>query len=387
MNRNIGTLMVGAMALVGLASCGKDAAPEAAAPEAAAAGPQVLNVYNWPDYIAEDTIRNFEAKTGIKVNYDLYSNNEVLEQKLAASPDAYDVIFPSAQPYAQRMIATGGLASLDKTRLGNLKHIDAAILAELGKFDAGNSHVVPYMWGTTGLGINVGKVQAVLGAGAPLDSWSLLFDPATAAKLSSCGIGLLDNELESFSPALIWKGRDPNDFSADANTVVRDIYAAIRPHIRKYGNDSELIEGLANGELCLVLSFSGDVQQAQARAQEMADTAKTKAPEIRYVIPREGAMRWTDVVAIPKSAKNIENAHRFLQYLMEPEVIADISNFVAYANANTSATDLLDDAVAEDPGIYPPADVRAKLSTARPPTEAEAKERKLVWNNIIYGLM
>jgi len=150
---------------------------------------------------------------------------------------------------------------------------------------------------------------------------------------------------------------------------------------------SELIEDLASGELCLVLSFSGDVQQAQARAQERAEAAKTKAPEIRYVIPREGAMRWTDVVAIPKNAKHIENAHRFLQYLMEPKVIAGISNFVAYANANTSATALLDDKVAEDPGIYPPADVRAKLSTARTPTEAEAKERKLVWNNIIYRLM
>jgi putrescine transport system substrate-binding protein len=385
MNRNIGTLLVGTMALVGLASCAKDAAPDTAATEAA--GPQVLNVYNWPDYVAEDTIKNFEAKTGIKVNYDLYSNNDVLEQKLAATPDAYDVIFPSAQPYAQRMIATGALATLDKTRLGNLKHIDPAILAELGKFDAGNSHIIPYMWGTTGLGINVGKVQALLGAGAALDSWSLLFDPATAAKLSKCGIGLLDNELESFAPALIWKGRDPNDFSADANTAVRDIYAAIRPHVRKYGNDSELIDGLASGELCLVLSFSGDVQQAQVRAQETAKAARTDAPEIRYVIPREGAMRWTDVVAIPRNAKNIENAHRFLQYLMEPEVIAGISNFVAYANANTSATDLLDDAVAEDPGIYPPADVRAKLSTARPPTEAEAKERKRVWNEIIYGLM
>lgn len=386
MNRNIGTLLVGALALVGLASCGKGT-PETATTEAAASGPQVLNVYNWSDYVAEDTIRNFEAKTGIKVNYDLYSNNDVLEQKLAASPDAYDVIFPSAQPYAQRMIAAGALASLDKTRLGNLKHIDPAILAELGKFDTGNSHIVPYMWGTTGLGINVGKVRAVLGAGAALDSWSLLFDPANAAKLSGCGIGLLDNELESFAPALIWKGRDPNDFSTDANNVVSGIYAAIRPYIRKYGNDSELIDGLANGELCLVLAFSGDVQQAQARAQETAKAAKTDAPDIRYVIPREGAMRWTDVVAIPKNAKNIQNAHRFLQYLMEPKVIADISNFVAYANANTSATDLLDDAVAKDPGIYPPADVRAKLSTARPPTDAEAKQRKLVWNNIIYGLI
>lgn len=390
MKGNIGTLLVGAIALVCLASCGNDAAPEAPAAAArpvSVAGSQVLNVYNWPDYIAEDTISNFETKTGIKVNYDLYSDNDALVHKLAAAPDAYDIIFPSAQPYAQQMITAGALASLDKTRLGNLKHIDPAILDELGKFDPGNAHIVPYMWGTTGLGINVGKVRAVLGAGAALDSWSLVFDPATAAKLSSCGIGLLDNELESFTPALIWKGRDPNDFSAEANSVVREIYASIRTHIRKFDNSSELIEDLASGKLCMVLSFSGDVQQAQARAQETAAASKTQAPEIRYVIPREGAMRWTDVAAIPKNAKNVDNAHLFLQYLMEPEVIADISNFVAYANANTSATPLIDKAVAENPGIYPPAGVRAKLSTARPPTEAEARDRKLAWNDIIYGLM
>lgn len=384
MNRNIGNLLIGAIAMLGIASCGKDPAPQGTG-ERAAAGPQVLNVYNWSDYIAEDTIKNFEAKTGIKVNYSLYSNDDVLDQALAATPDAYDVVFPSAQPYAQRMIVAGALAPLDKTRLGNLKHIDPAILAELAGFDAGNAHIVPYMWGTTGLGMNVGKVRAALGAGAALDSWSLLFDPATVAKLSSCGVGVLDNELESFSAALIWKGRDPNDYSPEANAMVGEIYDAIRPHVRKFGNDSELIDGLANGDLCLVLSFSGDVQQAQTRAKDIAAAAKTDAPEIRYVIPREGAMRWTDVIAIPKNAKHIENAHRFLDYLMEPAVIADISNVVSYANANTDATDLLDDAVADDPGIYPPADVRAKLSTAHPPTGAQAAARKAAWKNVIYG--
>ena len=234
MSRMIGTLLLGAFAVVGLASCGDDAASQAetANTESAAAGPQVLNVYNWSDYIAEDTIRNFEAKTGIKVNYSLYSNNDVLEQGLAATPDAYDIIFPSAQPYAQRMIAAGAFAPLDKKRLGNLKHIDPAILAELGGIDTGNAHIVPYMWGTTGLGINVEKAQAVLGAGAALDSWNLLFDPASASKLSACGIGVLDNELESFTAALIWKGRDPNDFSAEANAVVQGIYGAMRAHIR-----------------------------------------------------------------------------------------------------------------------------------------------------------
>jgi putrescine transport system substrate-binding protein len=383
MNRTIGSLLVIAVAIAGLAACGKDAAQ----PAEGVAEPQILDVYNWPDYIAEDTIKNFEAKTGIKVNYTIYSNNDVLEQQLAATPDGFDVVFPSARPYAQQMISAGSFAALDKKTLGNLKHIDPAILADLAEIDPGNAHVIPYMWGTTGLGLNIGKVRAALGDGAALDSWGLLFDPGNAAKLSACGIGILDDDLEAFSAALLWKGQDPNQFDAASLETVRGIYARIRPHVRKYANSSELIAGLADGSLCLALTYSGDVPQAQAKAEEAATANKTDAPDIRYVIPREGALRWTDVVAIPKQAKHVGNAHRFIQYLMEPEVIADISNYVAYANANTSSTKLLDKAIAGNPGIYPPADVRAKLRTARQPTEAEAKQRKETWNSIVYGLM
>jgi putrescine transport system substrate-binding protein len=383
MSRMIGTLLVFTIAMTGLAACEKDTAQ----PVDEAAEPQVLNVYNWPDYIGEDTIKNFEAKTGIRVNYSVYSNNDVLEQQLTATPNDYDVVFPSAQPYAQRLIAAGGFAALDKKSLGNLKHIDPAILTDLTEIDQGNAHVIPYMWGTTGLGVNVGKVRTALGEGVALDSWGLLFDPANAAKLSSCGIGILDDDLEAFSAALIWKGQDPNQFDTTSIETVRGIYARIRPHVRKFANSSELISGLADGNLCLVLGYSGDVSQSQAKAEEVATAGKTDAPDLRYIIPREGALRWTDVVAIPKQAKHVGNAHRFLQYLMEPDVIADISNYIAYANANTSATKLLDKPIVENPGIYPPADVRAKLRTARQPTEVEAKQRKQAWESIIYGMM
>lgn len=383
MNRTIGSLLVIALAIAGLAACGNDAAQ----PAEGVAEPQILNVYNWPYYIAEDTIKNFEAKTGIKVNYTVYSNNDVLEQQLAATPDAFDVEFPSARPYAQRMIAADGFAALDKKILGNLKHIDPAILVDLAEIDPGNAHVIPYMWGTTGLGLNIGKVRAALGDSAELDSWGLLFEPTSAAKLSSCGIGILDDDLEAFSAALIWKGQDPNQFDAAAIETVRGVYAGVRSHVRKYANSSELISGLADGSLCLALTYSGDVPQAQAKAEEAAAADKSDAPDIRYVIPREGALRWTDVVAIPKQAKHVGNAHRFMQYLMEPNVIADISNHVAYANANASSTKLLDKAIAENPGIYPPAHVRAKLRTAHQPSEAEAKQRKEAWNSIVYGLI
>lgn len=389
MDRNFGTLLIGTIALMGLVSCGKDTASQAAATavKAVTTDPQILNVYNWPDYIAVDTIKNFETKTGIKVNYTVFSNNDALEAQLKTTPDAFDVVFPSARPYAQRMIADGGFTGLDKQKLANLKHIDQAILRDLNEIDAGNAHVIPYMWGTTGLGINVGKVHALLGNDAALDNWGLLFDPENARKLSSCGIGILDDDLEAFSAALIWKGQDPNQFDAAAITTVHEVYAAIRLYVRKYANSSDLIDGLAKGSLCLTLTYSGDVPQAQAKAEEAATVAKTAAPDIRYVIPVEGALRWTDVVAIPKQAKHVDNAYRFLDYLMEPEVIASISDYVAYANANADATALLDKDIAKDPGIYPPADVLIKLRTARQPSAAEAKQRKEAWNAIVYGTM
>src|SRR5690606_1906090 len=190
-----------------------------------------LNVYNWSDYVAPDTIANFEAATGIRVNYDVYSENETLETKLVAGGSGYDVVFPSARPFAQRQIRSGLYAALDKSQLPNLAHMDPEIMEGLTDIDPGNAHLVPYMWGTTGLGINVARVQEALGADAPLDSWGLLFDPANASRLASCGIHLLDDDQGAFGAALIWLGRDPNAGSPDEIDAVREAYAAIRPHI------------------------------------------------------------------------------------------------------------------------------------------------------------
>lgn len=372
-------------ATLAVTSCGKDATPAGSVADAPAGKGQTLNVYNWSDYIGADTLRDFEAKTGIHVVYSVYSTNDVLLDKLAASPGKYDVVFPTARPYAQGMIAAGRLAPLDKARLPNLRHLDPAIMAELAAIDPGNAHLVPYMWGTTGLGVNVDKARQAVGAGVPLDSWNLLFDPASAAKLSTCGIGIIDNVEETFPAALIWKGRDPKVFGEEANETVRAAYAAIRPYVRKFGNDDELIEGLADGSLCVVLTFSGDVQQAQAQAAERAEKAGGEAPEIRYLIPREGAIRWVDTIAIPKDAPHREAAQRFLDYLMDPKVIAAITDEVAYANGNRDATPLVDKAISGDPGIYPPAEVQARLGTAGSPTDAESKARTLVWDAIVYG--
>ncbi len=319
-----------------------------------------LNVYNWSDYVAEDTIREFEAATGIKVNYDVYSENETLETKLTTGSSGYDVVFPSARPFAQRQIRAGLYAPLDKAKLPHWQHLDPEVLEGLADIDAGNAHVVPYMWGTTGLGINVDKVQAALGPDAPLDSWALLFDPANAAKLASCGIMVLDDDQEAFGAALIWLGKDPNAGSGDEIELVKQTYAAIRPHIRTF-NNAQYKDALANGDACLVMGYSGDIGQARDVAAEAAESTGKPAPDIRYVIPKEGAIRWIDVIAIPKDAPHADNAHAFIDFLLQPEVIAKITDYVAYANANKDAIGLVDADIANDPGVYPPAEVRAKL--------------------------
>lgn len=378
------------LSLACLAACDGNAPPASATAAAAAPAPPpghagTISVCNWSDYIGKDTLGAFEAKTGLQVDYCTYANNDALVERLKASPRAYDVVFPTATPYARELVADGRLAELDKRLLPNLSHLDPAILAELADSDPGNAHLVPYMWGTTGLGVNVDRVRAALGPSAPLDSWGLLFNPANAARLSKCGIGVLESSLDSVPPALFWKGMDPRDFSDGANDTVHATYDAIRPYIRKFENGNDLITGLANGSYCLVLTYSGDVQQARARAMEAAAKTGDKAPDIRYVIPREGAIRWIDTIAIPKDAPHPEAALRFMNYLMEPAVIAGISDEVAYANANAAATPLVDKAITGDPGIYPPPAVRAKLANAGRPDAAQAKARARVWDLIVYG--
>jgi putrescine transport system substrate-binding protein len=371
---------------IAIAGCSKDPTPPIAA-VARSAERQILNVYNWPDYISEDTIRAFEAASGIKVNYTTYSNNDALERQLASAHGEHDVIFPSARPYAGRMIEKGMLATLDKPRLGGLDSFDADIMADLAEIDPNNAHVVPYLWGTTGLGINEEMVKAAVGPGVALDSWDLIFDPVTAKKLSACGIGIVDAELDGFTAALLWKGLDINASDDKSVLAVRDAYAAIRPYIRKFSPSSELTRDLREGRLCVVLTYSGDVDKANSVAQAEAKATRAKPQAIRYVIPREGALRWIDVVAIPVKAKNIDNAHRFIRYLMEPEVIAKISSALSYANANNRATTFIDKSIAQNPNVYPKEDLRARLRSAALLPNDGAERRRNAWNNIVYGEM
>ena len=367
-----------AAALLLLAACGSQS-QDAATPAAPVAEAKVLHVYNWSDYVAEDTIEKFEKTTGIKVVYDVYDSNEMLEAKLVTGGSGYDVVFPSARPFAQRQIASGIYATLDKAKLPHSSNIDPALQKALTDVDPDGSHAVPYMWGTTGLGINVAKVREVLGEDAKLDSWGLLLDPANAAKLAQCGISVLDDDQETFSAALIWLQQDPNSKDSSQIEAVKQAYAAIRPHIR-YFNSSKYIDDLANGDLCLAMGYSGDVFQARDRAEEAGNGV-----EIAYILPSEGAVRWFDLIAIPRDAPHPENAHAFIDYLLQPEVIAGISNYVGYANPNQAATVLLDPEIAQNPGIYPPADVVAKLVDPVSLPESLQRERVRAWTAIKSG--
>jgi putrescine transport system substrate-binding protein len=340
---------------------------------------RVLNVYNWSDYIAKDTVPHFEAATGIKVHYDVYDSNEVLEAKLLAGHSGYDLVVPSASPYLARQIAAGVYRKIDKAKLANYGNLDPQILAAVAHADPGNQYGVPYMWGTSGIGYNPAKVKAALGPEAPTDSLKLLFDPANAAKLASCGISLLDSAQEIFPAALLYLGRDP--LSRDPKDLEKAAAAvhAIRPYVRKF-HSSEYINGLANGDLCIAFGYSGDIEQAKMRAAEARNGVA-----IAYTIPKEGGMMWVDTMAIPKDAPHPDNALKFIDYILRPEVAAAISNAMAYANPNAKATPLVDKAIRDDPGIYPPSAVRARLFLDKPATPRYERLRTRAWTRVKTG--
>lgn len=348
------------------------AAPAVAQEEA------VLNVYNWSDYIAEDTIANFEAETGIKVNYDVYDNNEIVDAKLLAGSSGYDIVVPSGN-FLERQIKADLILPLDKSKLPNLANLDPAVMATAASQDPDNAHAVPYMINTIGYGYNVAKVKAALGDAAPVDSWDLIFKPENAEKLASCGISLLDSPSEVVGIALNYLGLDPNSESTDDLAKAEALLTSIKPYIRYYSS-SQYIDDLGNGETCVALGYSGDVFQAVDAA------AKAATPtEVKYVIPKEGAATLFDFLAIPADAPHPDNAMKFINYILEPKVVAAITNYVFYANPNLKATEFVDDAVKNNPGIYPPAETIAKAFVlgAHSPDYEETLTR--TWTRIKTG--
>ena len=325
---------------------------------ARAADPKVLNIYNWSDYIAEDTIKNFEKETGIKVRYDTYDNNEILHAKLVAGKTGYDIVVPGSH-FAKTQIEGGLLQKLDRSKLSNWGNLDKGLLDQLAKLDPGNAHLVDWLWGYVTVGININKVKAALGdLPMPENAWSLLFDPKYASKLKSCGVSVLDSASEVLPAALLYLGKPPYSREAADYAEAGKLLKSIRPFVTKFSS-SGYIEDMVGGATCLVMGFSGDINIARSRAAEAAsDTkskskAKPKAPVlIEALVPKTGATLFFDTMAIPKDAKNVENAHLFINYILRPEVHASLTNKVFYANPNAASLKFVQKEVAENKSIF-----------------------------------
>jgi putrescine transport system substrate-binding protein len=317
----------------------------AVASTAAPAQERVVNVYNWSDYIDPKMLEEFTQETGIKVVYDTYDNNEIVETKLLAGRSGYDLVVPSG-PFLQRLIKARIFRPLEKDKLPNLVNLWPEITQRLAVFDPGNQYAVNYMWGTTGLGINVKKVRERLGD-MPLNTWDLLMKPELSSKLKDCGIYVLDSPEDLFPGILAYLGLDPDSKRAEDLKRAGDALFRIRGNVQKY-HSSEYINALANGDICFAVGYSGDVLQARSRAQEAKN-----GQEIAYLIPREGALMWFDSFAIPADAKNVAEAHEFLNFMMRPQVAAANTNFVSYASGNLAAKSLVDPEILNNPGVYP----------------------------------
>lgn len=344
---------------------------------AALAQDRTVRVFNWSDYIDESILEDFTKETGIKVVYDVFDSNEVLETKLLAGGTGYDIVVPTGT-FLGRQIQAGVFQKLDKSKLTNLENLWPEIMARVEKFDPGNEHAINYMWGTTGFGYNVDKIKAIM-PDAPVDSWDMIFDPDIASKFADCGIYVLDTADEMFPAALNYLGLDPDSANTEDFKKAAELMQAVRPYIQKF-HSSEYINALANGDICLAVGWSGDVLIARDRAAE-ANNGVT----VEYVIPKEGAMMWFDNMAIPADAPHVEEAHEFLNYIMRPDVIAKATNYVFYANGNKASQQFVDKAVLEDPAVYPDEATVNNLftTTTKPPKAMRVRTRE--WTKVKTG--
>jgi putrescine transport system substrate-binding protein len=369
--------------VLALSACGerKSASNAAAGSDdkasAAADGGKVLNLYIWSDYLAANTLSDFEKQTGIKVHVAYFDTNETLETKLLAGSSGYDIVVPTAS-YFERQIKAGVYQTLDKSKLPNLKNMDAQLMAKVALHDPGNAHGIIYTWGTNGIGYNEKMVKELM-PDAPLDSWRLVFDPAVASKVSKCGISVLDSPAEMMRAVYSYLGKDPNSQKAEDLVQAEAVLTKIRPYIRNI-NSSEYIEALANGDLCIAVGYNGDVMQARDRAREA-----NKGIDIKYFVPKEGSILWFDMLAIPKDAPDTDSAYAFMNYIMTPQVIADISNFKRYANGNIASQPLVLASVKDDPGIYPPPEQRQKLAVQLADSIDQTRAITRVWQKFKTG--
>jgi putrescine transport system substrate-binding protein len=344
----------------------------------APAAERVVNFFNWSDYIEPSVLTDFTAATAIRVQYDTFDSNDILETKLLAGKSGYDLVVPTAY-FLQRQIKAGVFQKLDKAKLPNLVNAWDDISRRLAVYDPGNQYAVNYMWGTVGIGYNVGQARALLG-GQPIDSWDVLFKPELIARFKDCGVYMLDSSDDVLPAALHYLHLDPNSANPADLEKAADLVTKVRPYVRKF-HSSEYLNALASGDICLVLGFSGDVKQAQKRAAEAKNGV-----EIGYAIPRDGAQLWFDNLAIPKDAEHPDEAHALIDYLLKPEVAAKNTNFIAYANGNAASRAFVDPAILNDRGIYPDADMMARLYIIAAHDQKSQRLMNRLWTRVKTGL-
>lgn len=354
------------------------AALAAAMPWAAqrgAADPSVLRVFNWPDYIAETTLERFEAETGIRVIYDTFDSNETLHEVVTLGTTFYDVVVPTST-FLERQVSAKVYQRLDRARLRNLAGLDPSLVEKAAMADPDNAHGAIYLWGTSGIGYNLAMVEARLGASAPTDSWALIFDPANAARLADCGISLLDSGYEVVPLVLAYLGRPPESTAPADLAAAEAALASIRPYLTAFDSE-DYGAALAEGRLCAALGWSGDVIAAREAAPPGVPLA--------YAIPSEGTAVWFDMLAIPATAANPEGAHAFIDFLLRPDVIAEITNAVYFPNAVRAAYPLLEAAIRDDPAVYPQGRARARLFAQPAHDVIGAREVARLWARVRAG--
>ncbi len=368
--RTLATVLTLAGALL-LAGCGDKAAKSVSAPSTE------LRIYNWSDYIDPELLAEFTKETGIKVTYDTFDSNEVLETKVLQGQTGYDIVVPSNHN-VPRYITAKAIQPLDKGKLPGLENLSPELMAHMAAFDPDGKFTAPYMQGTIGVGYNEAAVAKRL-PGVKLDSWAVVFDPVNLAKLKDCGVYFLDASEDMYAVALNYLGKDPNSKASVDYAAATALLAKARPYVRKF-HSSEYIDALANGDICVAIGYSGDVLQAKSRAEEAKNGVG-----VAYFVPKEGSQIWFDVFAIPADAPHADAAHKFIAFMLRPEVIARASNYTQYANANAAATSLLDPEVRDDPNVYPTPELSKRLFVTTTKDQELLREVNRQWTRVLTG--
>ena len=339
---------------------------------------RTLNIYNWSDYIGKTTLEDFTKQTGIEIRYDVYDSDDVLEAKLLAGNSGYDVVVPSAWPYFARQVEAGIYRKLDARAIPNLRNLDPDLMARVAAADPGNEHGVIYAYGTNGIGYNVSEIERRMPS-APVDSWDMLFKPEIVARFADCGVTMLDSATDVIPLALNYLGKDPNSEDPTDLSAAERLLSSIRPYV-KYFHSSQYINDLASGEVCLSLGWSGDVIQAKNRAEEALPPRA-----IAYSIPKEGSLLWFDMLAIPKDAPHPAAANAFINYVLDPKVMAGITEEVGYANAVPGSLRYVSEKLRDDTAVFPTRQTRDRLFVSKVLSPEAERERNRAWAHVRSG--